>query len=101
MTEAKEKKSGASGVVDREPHDLGVPMLPGDASERPGPEDPLGPGPTRGDYRDRIEGNPHESVAIPEDEQVPGGPISRLEPQKPRAEEIGDVPGIKGGVETS
>ena len=69
-------------------NDLGVPMLPGDPSEPQGPEDALGPGPTRGDYRNRIGAdnyNPHSGAT----------------PQRPNAESIGDVPGKKGGVETT
>lgn len=68
--------------------DLGVPMLQGSPDEPVGPEDALGKGPTRGDYRNRLGGdgyNPHEGS----------------EPQKPRADEIGEVEGKKGGVETA
>ena len=82
--------------------DLGVPMLPGDPSEPQGPEDALGEGPTRGDYRDRIGPsgyNPTEMVPVRD--AKPGEPTVRAEAQRPRAEEIGDVPGKKGGVETS
>jgi hypothetical protein len=83
--------------------DLGVPMLPGDPREPVGPEDALGAGPKRGNYVDRIGDasyNPHTSEPIPVEEQVPGGPTVRLVPQRPRAEEIGDEPALKGGVET-
>ena len=69
-------------------NDLGVPMIPGSPKERVGPEDALGEGPTRGDYRGRIgssEYHPHEGIV----------------PQRPRADEIGDVSGKKGGVETA
>lgn len=66
--------------------DLGVPMLQGSPDEPVGPEDALGKGPTRGDYRDRLGGgSPHEGA----------------EPQRPRADEIGEVEGKKGGVETA
>lgn len=68
--------------------DLGVPMLPGDPSEPVGPEDALGEGPTRGDYRDRLGGPSYQ-------------PHDGAEPQKPRADEIGDVKGRKGGVDTA
>jgi hypothetical protein len=67
--------------------DLGVPMLPGSPDEPQGPEDALGEGETRGDYRQRIgppDYDPHEGAT----------------PQRPRADEIGDVEGRKGGVET-
>jgi hypothetical protein len=82
--------------------DVGVPMLPGSPDEPVGPEDALGEGPTRGDYRDRIGGpdyHPHEAVANPDAED--GEPAVKVVPQRPRAEEIGDVPGKKGGVETA
>jgi hypothetical protein len=75
--------------------DLGVPMLPGDPAEPGGPEDALGVGPTRGDYRGRIgpaDYHPHET-------RLSGGKIL-VEAQRPRAEEIGDVATKKGGVET-
>jgi hypothetical protein len=45
--------------------DAGVPMLQGDPSERVGPEDALGVGDKRGDYRDRVPGNPYETVPNP------------------------------------
>lgn len=66
--------------------DLGVPMLPGDPSEPVGPEDALGDGPKRGDYTDRIGDGYH--------------PHTGSEPQKPKAADIGDEKGRKGGVET-
>lgn len=65
--------------------DLGVPMLQGSPDEPIGPEDALGSGPKRGDYRERIVGHPHE-----------GG-----EPQRPRTDQIGDEEGVKGGVDTA
>lgn len=68
--------------------DLGVPMLQGSPDEPVGPEDALGKGPTRGDYRERLGDSgyhPHEGA----------------EPQKPRAEEIGEIEGEKGGVDTA
>jgi hypothetical protein len=67
---------------------VGVAMVPGSGAEPVGPEDALGKGPTRGDYRTRIgpvEYHPHEG----------------LDPQRPRADEIGDVPNLKGGVQTT
>lgn len=82
--------------------DAGVPMLPGDPDEPVGPEDAFGVGPKRGDYRERLThvggALPHVSVPIPN--AKPGEPQSRLEPQIPRAENIGDEKGRKGGVET-
>lgn len=83
--------------------DLGVTMLPGDPAEPQGPEDALGVGPKRGDYRDRLGGSdyhPHTVEAIPAEEQKPGGPTVRVVSQRPRAEEIGDAPRLKGGVDT-
>jgi len=68
--------------------DLGVPMLPGDSSEPQGPEDALGDGPKRGDYRDRIGPSNYH-------------PHTGAEPQRPKADDIGDVKGVKGGVETT
>lgn len=80
--------------------DLGVPMLPGSPDEPVGPEDALGPGPTRGDYRDRIGPSgyhPTQTVRIPD--AKPGEPHTRVVDQRQFAEEIGDEPG-KGGVTT-
>lgn len=79
-------------------NDLGVPMLQGDGSERQGPEDALGEGPKRGDYRERIgpdNYHPHETKIDPET----GATV--VEAQRPRTEDIGDVKGKKGGVETT
>jgi len=85
----QELESEAGGQTTRsDKNDLGVPMLPGTGKERQGPEDALGEGPKRGDYTGRLGGeayHPHEGTTA----------------QKPRAEEIGDVPGRKGGVETA
>ncbi len=88
------------GVTTRDDRtDLGVPMLPGDPSEPVGPEDALGRGPTRGDYRERIVGNPSEVLPIPD--AKPGEARSRVEAQRPRADQIGDEKGKKGGVDTA
>jgi hypothetical protein len=89
--------------------DAGVPMLPGDPSEPVGPEDALGEGPTRGDYRKRIVGEPHESVPVDgagdpvtaKDDDgneviVDFEPNARLERQRPRADDIGDEKGAQG-----
>lgn len=91
--------------------DAGVPMKAGDPSEPQGPEDALGEGKKRGDYRDRQpEGTIHqESRPIPggggivtnSDGGVDNAPVSELVDQNPRVEEIGDVKGKKGGVETA
>jgi hypothetical protein len=81
---APEVPEGVSKTTRHDATDLGVPMLPGSPDEPVGPEDALGEGPKRGDYRKRIVGSSHE-----------GGV-----PQNPRAEDIGDAEGLKGGVET-
>jgi hypothetical protein len=75
------------GMTTRDdPNDLGAPMIQGDPSEPQGPEDALGPGPKRGDYRDLVSPgwHPHE-----------GGT-----PQLPNVENIGEVKGKKGGVDS-
>ena len=84
--------------------DGGVPMAPQaeNAPKRQGPEDAadmMDPN-RRGDYSNRMAGGESlTSELIPENERVPGGPTSRLVPQFPRASEIGDAPGKKGGVD--
>jgi hypothetical protein len=81
--------------------DVGVPMLPGSPNEPQGPEDALGEGPKRGDYRERIgpsDYNPTETVPVADAE--PGEPTTKLVNQRPRAEQIGDAKGKKGGVDT-
>lgn len=97
------------GATTRDGHDLGVPMLPGDPSEPVGPEDALGVGPKRGDYRGRVPGNPHQGVAIEgggepirdkDGNLLDFEPSSEVVPQKPRTEDIGDEAGVKGGVDT-
>lgn len=97
-------KHSEGGVTTRDDLlDAGVPMRQGDASEPVGPEDALGVGPKRGDYRERVGPDnyqPHTSEPIPAGEQEPGGPTSRLVAQRPRTEDIGDVKGEKGGVTT-
>jgi len=91
----------AGGVTTRDDvTDLGVPMLPGDPSEPQGPEDALGPGPKRGDYRNRLGGSdyqPHEVVPVPDAKE--GEPRVRVVEQRPRAEDIGDDKGVKGGTQ--
>lgn len=78
-------EEGRSSTTRDDHNDLGVPMLQGDPSEPVGPEDALGVGPKRGDYRDRIGGNSYH-------------PHAGNEPQRPRAAEIGEEKGVKGGV---
>jgi hypothetical protein len=96
-----EHTEGGSTTRD-DAHDMGVPMLPGSPDEPVGPEDALGEGPTRGDYRDRIgpdSYHPHESRPARDEDGEGVGSV--MEAQRPRAEEIGDVAGKKGGVETA
>ncbi len=85
--------------------DLGVPMLPGDGSEPVGPEDALGVGPKRGDYTGRIgsgDYQPHEvRLGSVEAQLDPNQPSVVVEAQRPRVEEIGEVAGKKGGVDTA
>lgn len=81
--------------------DVGVPMLPGSPDEPQGPEDALGIGPKRGDYTDRIGPagyNPTQTRTVAD--AKPGEPTVRVEAQRPRAEDIGDAEGLKGGVDT-
>ena len=94
-------KHSAGGKTTRDELDAGVPMLPGSPDEPQGPEDALGIGPKRGDYTGRIGGSeyqPHQSVPIPN--AKPGEANARLEAQRPRAEDIGDDLGVKGGTQT-
>ena len=115
------------GVTTRDDlHDQGVPMLQGDPEEPVGPEDALGRGEKRGDYRDRVPGEPHQAVALPGgggrvtrwvdaetgaeasegakgaiEVVVDNKPTSEIVPQRPRTEEIGNSdPQLKGGVTT-
>lgn len=99
-------KHTAGGVTTRnDATDMGVPMLPGSGAEPVGPEDALGEGPKRGDYTGRIgpsSYHPHEMLpGSPADVADPNRPSVRVEQQRPRAEEIGEVEGLKGGVESA
>ena len=81
--------------------DAGVPMLQGTEGERQGPEDALGAGNKRGDYTGRIGDSnyhPHETVVVTD--AKPGEATTVMVEQRPRAAEIGDDAGKKGGVET-
>lgn len=105
MSETKDtarKHDKKSEVTTRDDaSDMGVPMLPGDGSEQVGPEDALGPGPKRGDYTGRI-GDAHYQPhrIVPVEDAEPGEPQVKIEAQRPNAEEVGEVPGEKGGVTT-
>ncbi len=82
--------------------DLGVPMLPGSPDEPVGPEDALGDGPKRGDYTGRMgfaDYEPTTTERIPD--AKPGEPQFRAVAQRPNVENIGEVEGKKGGVETT
>jgi hypothetical protein len=96
-------KHSQGGVTTRDDAtDAGVPMLPGSPDEPQGPEDALGVGPKRGDYTGRIgDSNYHPHQVVPVKDPKPGEATARLEPQRPRAEDIGDEKGKKGGVETA
>lgn len=96
----------------QDPLDQGVPMLQGSSDEPQGPEDALGEGPKRGDYRGRVTGDPHESVRTDDGSDAAGElvenddggierkPHTKLVPQRPRVNDIGDAEGEKGGVDT-
>ena len=82
--------------------DLGVPMLPGSPDEPVGPEDALGSGPKRGDYSKRVGDssyNPTEVVPVPG--AKPGEPQVQVKDQRPRASDVGEEAGLKGGVDTA
>jgi hypothetical protein len=106
---AKLEHSEGGSTTRDDTNDVGVPMLPGSPDEPVGPEDALGEGPTRGDYRDRIGPlgyNPTQTKVNPDfDPSKPADPKKNpptlLVNQRANAEEIGDVAGKKGGVETS
>ena len=95
-------KHSQGGVTTRDDAtDLGVPMLPGDPSEPQGPEDALGIGPKRGDYTGRIGPSDYQPTQVRAVANAkPGEPTARVEAQRPRAEQIGDKKGLKGGVDT-
>ena len=106
------------GATTRDGMDAGVPMTPGQANEPVGPEDALGPGPKRGDYRDRlVTGPPMVTRVIPEDERqrraealatdgltaadaLAEVPMSELVRADEEVGDVGDAPG-KGGVSTA
>lgn len=99
-TENRTMEHSAGGVTTRaDATDLGVPMLPGDPKEPTGPEDALGFGPTRGDYRQRLGDayyNPH--ISVPVEDPAEGEPRVVLVPQAQLAQEIAEVPREKGGM---
>ncbi len=93
-------------TIGRDAHDGGVPMIPATEprSEPTGPEDALGLGPKRGDYSARLGGsdyNPHTVVAVEHVDDEGGVTVEQvMVPQKDLASEVGDEPGLKGGVDT-
>ena len=90
----KKNTDVAEGVTTRDDaNDLGVPMLAGSPNEPTGPEDALGEGPKRGDYTDRVGPANYQPHAPSSD--------GKLAPQRPNASEVGEVAGLKGGVETA
>lgn len=95
----KRLEHSEGGVTTRDDvTDLGVPMLPGRPDEPVGPEDALGPGAKRGDYRERVLTDAH--VVEPNPDAKPGEPQVRVVNQTERAANIADEPG-KGGVTTA
>ena len=94
-------KHSVDGVTTRDDVlDLGVPMLPGSPDEPVGPEDALGIGPKRGDYRDRIgPNNYHPHQTVPVKDAKPGEANVKLVAQRPMADDIGEVAGVKGGTD--
>ena len=101
-TENAKLKHSEGGTTTRDDAtDVGVPMLPGDPSEPQGPEDALGVGPKRGDYRERLaRTDVVHTESRPVADAEAGEPTTVVEAQEPRAEDIGDAKGLKGGVET-
>ena len=78
--------------------DSGAKMLPGDPSEPVGPEDALGAGPKRGDYREWQDRRYQSAVVNPDhDPEDPTSPGTVLVDQNALAEDIGDEKGVKGG----
>lgn len=65
----------AGGVTTRDDRlDAGVPMAPAPdpEAERVGPEDAMGPEPTRGDYSGRIDAGPHLTAVATSAEEAAG-----------------------------
>ncbi len=100
--DSKRLEHSAGGVTTRDDAtDVGVPMLSGDPSEPQGPEDALGRGPKRGDYTERVgPENYHPHEVVPVENPKPGQPVAVVKAQRPRAAEIGEKKGLKGGVQT-
>ncbi len=81
--------------------DSGAPMLPGDPSEPVGPEDALGSGDKRGDYRGLV-GDRRYQMSVPNpdyDRTDPNSPQAVLVDQNPLVGQRGDDKGVKGGTQ--
>lgn len=111
QTEMPQTETPQTETRDAPRPETGIAVVPTTGAEPQGPEDALGPGPKRGDYRGRQpEGSLHmTSERIPEDELerdedgriIPGQPVTRMRTQNHEPHNIGDVPGKKGGVTTT
>lgn len=102
-SQSKRLEHSQGGVTTRDDAlDSGVPMIQGDPSEPVGPEDALGVGQKRGDYRGVIGDRQFsKSVVNPDhDPDDPESPRYVLEGQNANVEDRGDAKGLKGGVET-
>ncbi len=95
-------RHSVGGVTTRDDAlDSGVPMLPGDPSEPVGPEDALGSGNKRGDYRGLV-GDRRYQTSVPNpdyDREDPNSPQAVLVDQNPLVGQRGDDKGIKGGTQ--
>ncbi len=95
-------RHSAGGVTTRDDAlDSGAPMLAGDPSEPVGPEDALGSGRKRGDYRELI-GDRRYQASVPNPNHDPADPTSPravLVDQNPLVEQRGDDQGVKGGTQ--
>ncbi len=94
-------RHSVGGVTTRDDAlDSGAPMLAGDPSEPVGPEDALGSGRKRGDYRELIGDRRYQaSVSNPNhDPADPTSPRAVLVDQNPLVEQRGDDRGVKGGT---
>ncbi len=80
--------------------DSGAQMLPGDPAEPVGPEDALGSGQKRGDYRELIGDRRYQaSVVNPShDPADTSSPRLVLVDQNPLVTQRGDEKGVKGGT---
>ena len=97
--DSKLKHTAGGGTTRDDRCDSGAPMIQGGADEPVGPEDALGAGPKRGDYRGLI-GPLQHSASVPVDRK-PGdttSPAVALVHQNPLVEQRGDDKGVKGGT---